>query len=132
MKYKKGESGNPKQKFSKENQPPPENKSKGKLKLSRMKEALEYFAQQFHKIYIQEDGQEVEMTFEGSVAHALLQKALKGDVQAIKVLADIHGWNADKTTNVNLKTDVQRLKDEGDLTIDEGQSPDKKFTQINA
>ena len=74
--------------FSSENQPSPEKKSVPK-KITKFKEALAHFAE----IQRSTIGG-IEFTLESNVAYVLLDKANKGDLQAIKLLIDIFGWNA--------------------------------------
>lgn len=84
--------------FSSENQPSSEKKSVPK-KITKFKEALAHFAE----IQRSTIGG-VEFTLESNVAYVLLDKANKGDLQAIKLLIDIFGWNAPTktaTTNAN-------------------------------
>lgn len=69
-------------------QPAPERKSVPK-KITKLKKALEYFSET-HKQTV--NG--VELTLESNIGYVLLEKANKGDLQAIKLLSDILGWNA--------------------------------------
>jgi hypothetical protein len=119
MPFKKGQSGNPKKQFSKENQPPSERKSEGKKKISRMKEALEFFAEQFTNTETLINGEEIELTFESNVAYQLLKKANKGDLHAIRLLMDIHGWEAPKKNENkhSFDLDFNKWLEDGDVVI---------------
>jgi hypothetical protein len=55
-------------KFSKDYQPSPEAKSKGKRRLNNFKEALEFLGNQLRKVTTF-DGEETELTFEANIAY---------------------------------------------------------------
>jgi hypothetical protein len=75
-------------KFSSTNQPSREAKSVPK-KITKFKEALAHFAE-IKKSTIGD----IEFTLESNIAYVLLDKANKGDLQAIKLVIDVFGWNA--------------------------------------
>ena len=74
--------------FAFNKQPSPEAKSVPK-KITKFKEALEHFAE-IKKSTIGD----IEFTLESNIAYVLLDKANKGDLQAIKLVIDVFGWNA--------------------------------------
>jgi len=88
-------------KFTKEYQPSPEAKSKGKKRISNFKEAITFFGEQLKK-QIQIDGEIIELTYHSNIAYQLLKKANEGDLKAIDILAKIEGWNAATETKVTL------------------------------
>jgi hypothetical protein len=94
-------------KFSSTNQPSPEAKSVPK-RITKFKVALEHFSE-IKKSTIGD----TEFTLESNIAYVLLEKANKGDLQAIKLLIDVFGWNA--TT----KQDITILKGADDLFIED-------------
>lgn len=96
-------------KFSSTNQPSPEAKSVPK-KITKFKEALEHFAE-IKKSKIGD----IEFTLESNIAYVLLDKANKGDLQAIKLLIDVFGWNA--STKIEQTITEKRIVD--DLYIEE-------------
>ena len=94
-------------KFSKEYQPSPDAKSKGKKRISDFKEAITFFGEQLKK-QIQIDGELIELTYHSNIAYQLLKKANDGDLKAIEILSKIQGWNAptEQTINVNDKPPI--------------------------
>ncbi len=74
--------------FALKGQPSPESKSVPK-KITKFKEALAHFAE-IKKSTIGD----IDFTLESNIAYVLLDKANKGDLQAIKLLIDVFGWNA--------------------------------------
>jgi hypothetical protein len=79
-------------KFSKEYQPSPEAKSKGKRRLNNFKEALEFLGSQLKKVATF-DGIETELSLEANIAYELMKKANNGDLKAIEIMAKLNGWN---------------------------------------
>ena len=75
-------------KFSSTYQPTNEAKSVPKT-ITTFKEALKHLGE-IHKSTV--GG--VQLTLESNIAYVLFEKANKGDMQAIKLLIDVFGWNA--------------------------------------
>ena len=84
-------------KFSSSNQPSREAKSVPK-KITKFKEALAHFAE-IKKSTIGD----IEFTLESNIAYVLLDKANKGDLQAIKLVIDVFGWNAPSKQEQTIK-----------------------------
>ena len=103
-KKKKKKTGN---NFALNPQPTPEAKSVPK-RITKFKVALEHFSE-IKKSTIGD----TEFTLESNIAYVLLEKANKGDLQAIKLLIDVFGWNA--TT----KQDITILKGADELFFHE-------------
>lgn len=76
--------------FTSENQPSPQAKSVPK-RITKFKEALEHFAE-----IKKQTVNDAELTLESNIAYVLLDKANKGDLNAIKLLIDVFGWAAPK------------------------------------
>lgn len=108
-------------KFTKDYQPTPEAKSAGHKRLGRIKEALEFLGAQLHSEETNLEGETILLSWEAKIGHELMRKAIKGDLGAVKILADICGWNAPINQNINLKADLAKLVEEGDLVIDNSQ-----------
>jgi hypothetical protein len=92
-------------KFSKDYQPSPEAKSKGKRRLNNFKEALEFLGNQLRKVTTF-DGEETELTFEANIAYELMKKANDGDLKAIEIMAKLNGWEAPKKTETTITTET--------------------------
>jgi hypothetical protein len=92
-------------KFSKDYQPSPEAKSKGKRRLNNFKDALEFLGSQLKKVATF-DGQETELTFEANIAYELMKKANEGDLKAIEIMAKLNGWEAPKKTETTITTET--------------------------
>lgn len=88
-------------KFSKDYQPAPEAKSAGRRKISEFKEAMEFLSNQLKSIKkFGED--EVEFTLQSNIVYVVMDKANKGDLNAVKILSDWQGWNKPiKTANTD-------------------------------
>ena len=93
--------------FSSTNQPPNEAKRVPK-KITRFKDALNHFGE-----VVKSNVGGTELTLESNIAYVLMDKANKGDLQAIKLLIDVFGWNA------STKQDITILKGADDLFIEE-------------
>lgn len=113
-------------KFTKDYQPTPEAKSQGRKRLTKMKEALEYLGGLLHAVETTETGEEIQLTWEAQIGKSLIQKAMKGDLQAIKLLGDFLGWEAPKTQNLNVKGEIKEMIDSGNLFLDAGPKPEGK------
>lgn len=72
--------------FSKENQPSPEAKSRGHQKRKTMREALDYLLSKQHTT---EDGEKI--TTVEALMVATIKKALEGDVKAVQFVRDTVG-----------------------------------------
>ena len=92
-------------KFSKDYQPSPEAKSKGKRRLNNFKDALEFLGNQLRKVTTF-DGEETELTFEANIAYELMKKANEGDLKAIEIMAKLNGWEAPKKTETTITTET--------------------------
>lgn len=89
--------------FSSTNQPPNEAKRVPK-RITKFKEALEHFA----GIKKSQIG-DTEFTLESNIAYVLLDKANKGDLQAIKLLIDVFGWNASTKQDITINKGAEDL-----------------------
>ena len=83
--------------FTTEYQPPPENKT-GKKRIVKFREALDFLSQ-IKKSEIHN----TELTLESNIAFVLMDKANKGDINAIKLLIDVLGLNAPTKTETTIK-----------------------------
>ena len=99
-------------KFSKDYQPSPEAKSKGKRRLNNFKEALEFLGNQLRKVTTF-DGEETELTFEANIAYELMKKANEGDLKAIEIMEKLNGWEAPKKTE-NINTTIEIIRKNAD------------------
>lgn len=83
-------------KFSKENQPTPEAKSKGKRRIKDIRHALEFIGQQLKARTKDNEGGIVELSREAAIVNKLYEMAETGDIRAIETLAKLGGWYAEK------------------------------------
>jgi hypothetical protein len=100
-------------KFSKDYQPSPEAKSKGRKRINGFKDALEFFGTQLKEMKTLEDGTEVDLSFEANIGYQLMKKANEGDLKAIEIMAKLNGWEAPKKTE-NINTTIEIIRKNAD------------------
>jgi DsbC/DsbD-like thiol-disulfide interchange protein len=81
--------------FTKDNQPPPENKSGGKQKVKTIKDALLFIGEQAYSKKNTHNG-EFEFSMEAEIIYKQAEKALQGDTKAAEFMAKIGGWEKPK------------------------------------
>ena len=92
-------------KFTKDYQPTGANKSAGKQRINRMKEALEFLGARLHSTETLADGTGLELSYEAQIGKKLIEMAIKGDLKAIALLGSFLGWEAEKKQNINIKSE---------------------------
>jgi len=70
-------------------------KGAGRRRISSIKEAVSFLAEQLKSVKKIGDD-EIEFTFESNIAFELMRKASEGDLNAIKIYSDWQGLNAPK------------------------------------
>jgi hypothetical protein len=70
-------------------------KAAGRRRISSIKEAVSFLAEQLKSVKKIGDD-EIEFTFESNIAFELMRKANEGDLNAIKIYSDWQGLNAPK------------------------------------
>lgn len=76
-------------KFSKEYQPTPKAKSNGTTRIKKIREAIEYFSSQVKSKIKDNDGNNIELTYESNIFYMLIKKANKGDLKAIELIMKV-------------------------------------------
>lgn len=100
--------------FTSEYQPSASAKSVPK-RITRIRQAVEVFSDiSFNQVTLK-DGTVIELTYESNIAYQLLLKCNAGDLQAIKILSSIMGWNEQPNQRQDL--DLYALIESGDLVL---------------
>lgn len=96
-------------------QPSGEAKSRGRRRITSIKEAISFLAEQLKSVKKIGDD-EVEFTFESNIAFELMRKANEGDLMAIKIYSDWQGLNkpVDINNNINITNQVKMKLPNGD------------------
>lgn len=89
-------------KFTTDYQPTPEAKSKGKQRINEFKEAMTFLGNQLKSKMKDENGNDIELSFDANLALTVMQMATKGDLKAMDMVFKLKGFYAPEKQEINL------------------------------